>query len=183
MAKSAKKKTRGKTAAERKKESAKRSKGGSKAAPKASGTRSLRYAPETVWGDLPELFRERAEDGWPRWPSLFDPGSRLRAPAIDIIDHEKELVVRAEVPGVDKNDLEVSVADRMLTIKATSRSEKEEKGDDYYRQEIRSGAFSRSVLLPTDVDVSKADGRFDAGVLELHLPKVRISERRTIPLK
>jgi len=181
MAKSAKKKSAGKAPSSPKQRLEKRTKADAQAAGKAAD-QVLRLGPEVVWGDLQELFGESSQRGWSRWPGLPDFAALVRAPAIDIIDHDRELVVRAEVPGVQKDDLEVAIAERVLTIKGASRSENEHAGDDYYRREIRSGIFSRSVLLPSDVDASKAEARFNAGVLELRLPKLRVSKRRTIPV-
>jgi len=119
---------------------------------------------------------------WPRWgdwSGMLDKS----APSVDVVDRAKEVVVRAEVPGIDKEDLDVSIADRTLTIKGSSRHEEKEEGEDYFRQEIRSGAFSRSVLLPAEVNAGKAKATFKDGVLELHLPKVHASKRQQIALK
>ena len=96
------------------------------------------------------------------------------------MDRAKEVVVRAEVPGVDKKDLDVSIADRTLTIRGSSRQEETKEEDDFFRREIRSGMFSRSVLLPADVNASKAKAKFKGGVVELRLPKVRASKRHQI---
>jgi HSP20 family protein len=102
------------------------------------------------------------------------------APSVDIVDRKKEVVVRAEVPGINSDDLDVSIVDRTLTIKGSSRQEEKKEEDDYFRHEIRSGTFSRSILLPTDVNASKAKASFKDGVVELHLPKVRASKRHKI---
>ena len=118
---------------------------------------------------------------WPRWeefPGLLE----HKVPSLDIVDRKKDVVVRAEIPGIDKENLDVSIVDRKLTIKGSSRKEEKEEGDDYFRQEIRSGAFSRSVLLPADVNAAKAKATFKDGVLELNLPKVRASKRHSISL-
>ena len=82
----------------------------------------------------------------PQWPEL-------RAPKVDVIDREKEVLVRAEIPGVKREDLDVSVSDSTVTIKGhTAREQREEKGD-YHRCEIASGSFSRTVTLPVEVSV------------------------------
>lgn len=116
---------------------------------------------------------------WPRlpeMPSLFE----HRVPSVDVVEKEKEIVVRAEVPGVDRDDLEVSVADRTLTIRGETRHEEEHDEGDLHRREIRTGAFSRVVTLPADVDPGKARARYRDGVVTLKLPKVRSSRRKTI---
>lgn len=139
------------------------------------------------WGDIERLFDDFLERrlGHPfrlEWPTLRGRLSAFeqRVPTVDIVDRNKEVVVRAEVPGIDKEDITVSIDDRMLTIKGSSRHEEKKEEEDYYRHEIRSGTFSRSVLLPTDVDVSKAKATFKNGVVELHLPKVRASKPQQI---
>lgn len=116
---------------------------------------------------------------WPRWGELAAPFEG-RMPKVDVIDRDEEVVVRAEVPGVEKEDLDVSVSDNAVTIKGqTKREEKEEKGD-YYRCEISRGAFTRTVMLPGAVDADKAKAQFKDGVLELTLPKVEEAKRRTV---
>jgi HSP20 family protein len=118
---------------------------------------------------------------WPRWGELSSLLER-QVPSLDIVDGEKEIVVRAELPGVDKKDLDVSIVERTLTIKGSTRSEKKEEKENFFRQEIKSGSFSRSVLLPADVNASKAEATFKGGVLELHLPKLRAVKAQKVPL-
>ena len=104
----------------------------------------------------------------------------MKVPKIDVINRDKEIVVKAELPGVAKEDIDVSMTDNTVTIKgSTSHEEKEEKGD-YYRCEISRGSFSRTVALPGDVDADKAKASFNDGILELTLPKVERSHRKTI---
>jgi HSP20 family protein len=106
----------------------------------------------------------------------------LRAPAVDVVERDEEVVVRAEVPGVEKKDVDVSITASSVTIKGeTRREEKEEKGE-YYRCEISRGAFSRTVSLPASVDPDKAKASFKDGILEITLPKVEKAKRRTLKL-
>jgi HSP20 family protein len=103
-----------------------------------------------------------------------------KMPAVDVSDLDDEVVVRAELPGVEKKDVDVSMSDNTVTIKgSTKREEKEEKGD-YYRCETTCGAFTRTVALPAEVDGSKAKAKFKDGLLELTLPKMEKSKRRSI---
>ena len=118
---------------------------------------------------------------WPRWGELSSLVER-QVPSVDIVDGEKEIVVRAQVPGVEKKDLDVSIVERTLTIKGSTRTEEKEEKENYFRQEIKSGSFSRSVLLPADVNASKATATFKAGVLELHLPKTRSVKPQKVSL-
>lgn len=118
----------------------------------------------------------------PPWDEFAEaPEGRL--PGVDVIDRGEKIVVRAEVPGVDKETLDVSVSDNVLTIKGSvSRDEKEETAD-YYRREIARGAFSRRVTLPASVDASKADAALKDGVLEVTLPKAEGSTRHSIKVQ
>jgi len=115
----------------------------------------------------------------PSWGELAAPFEG-KMPRVDIVDHDDELVVKAELPGVDKKDLDISVTENSVTIKgSTSHEEKEEKGD-YYRCEISSGAYSRTLTLPSEVEADKAKAKFKDGVLELTLPKLKKAKRHTI---
>jgi HSP20 family protein len=115
---------------------------------------------------------------WPELPAAFEG----RMPRVDVIDREAEIVVRAEVPGVDKKDLDVSVTENAVTIQGSTRHEEKEERENYYRREITRGAFSRTVALPGDVDSSKAKASFKEGVLELTIPKVEKAKRRSVTI-
>lgn len=116
---------------------------------------------------------------WSDWAETME----ARMPNIDVIDRDNEVVVRAEVPGVDKKDLDVSLSDNVLTLKGrTQREEKEEKGD-YHRCEISRTAFARSVTLPAAVDASKVSAALKDGVLEITLPKLEGAKRRSIAVQ
>ena len=88
----------------------------------------------------------------------------------------------AEVPGVEKDDLDVSVSDNSVTIKGETKREEKEENADYYRCEISRGSFARTVLLPSDVDTGKTKAKFKDGILELTLPKIKKTKRRTIKI-
>ena len=104
----------------------------------------------------------------------------LRMPHVDVIDRDTEVVVRAEMPGIDKKDLDISLSDNLLTIKGHTHTEKKEEKGDYHRHEISSSSFARSVTLPAAVDASKANAALKDGVLEINLPKPESSKRRNI---
>ena len=119
---------------------------------------------------------------WPSWGELAAP-LEAKLPRVDVIDRDNEIVVRAEVPGVDKDNLDVTLSDNTVTIKgSTSHEEKEEKGD-YYRCEISRGSFARTVTLPADVDGAKAKASFKDGMLEVTMPKVTPAQRHTIKVE
>jgi len=92
------------------------------------------------------------------------------------------VVVRAEMPGYKKEDIDISVSNSTLTIKGETKSEEKEEKGDYYRCEISRGAFSRMIPLPAEVDDAKAKASMKDGVLELTLPKLEKSRRHAIAI-
>ena len=120
-----------------------------------------------------------------RFPSLWK-GKAFSmeglTPKVDIVDRDDQVVIRAELPGVEKDDLQLSVTENTVTLKGeTKKEEKEEKGN-YYRSEINRGSFLRTFSLPCEVDGSKAKADFKNGVLELSLPKVAKSKRHSVKI-
>ncbi len=116
---------------------------------------------------------------WPEWSELTAPFEG-RTPKVNIVERDEDILVKAELPGVDKKDLDISVTDNTLTIKATTHEETEKEEGEYYRQEIVTGSFARSILLPAEVDGDKAKASFRDGLLELTIPKVKKARRRKI---
>ncbi|MGX2039005.1 Hsp20/alpha crystallin family protein [Methylocaldum sp. MU1018] len=117
--------------------------------------------------------------GWPEREPLF--GGRV--PRVDVIDREQELAVRAELPGVVKENLDVSLQDNSLTIRATAQHEEKEEKGQYYRRELSRGEFQRTVRLPCRVEGDKTKASFKDGVLELTIPKVAGSARQKIKVE
>ena len=93
------------------------------------------------------------------------------SPRVDVAETDSEIVVSAELPGLDDEDIEVSLARGLLTISGEKKQEKEKKDRDYYRVERSYGSFQRSVALPSEVDANKVDAVFRKGVLTVTLPK------------
>lgn len=117
--------------------------------------------------------------GWPDLEQAF--GGKM--PRVDVIDRDTEVVVRAELPGVTKEDLEVSLSDNLLTISARTRHEETEEQGHYHRREISSGEFQRSVRLPAEVEGDKTKATFKDGVLELVAPKMATAVRHAIKVE
>lgn len=142
----------------------------------------------STFDEMDRLFDSFMRHGWMRpwrfeWPSFPDMAAlESKMPKVDVVDRENEIVVRAEVPGVEKKDLDVSVGDNTVTIKGSTRHEEKEEKGDYYRHEISSGSFSRTVALPAEVDGSRAKANFQDGMLELTLPKMEKSRRHSVKL-
>lgn len=160
-------------------------------------TEMLKASPVSSLGAFDEMdklfdrwFENLLPGGWLRarrseFPSFGSLSTSLetRLPNIDIVDRDDEVMVRAEIPGIDKNDLDVSVSDNMVTIKGQSKQEKKEEKGDYYRCEISRGAFSRVVSLPHFVDGKGAKAKFKDGVLELTLPKTEKTKRHSVKVE
>jgi len=121
------------------------------------------------WGDdLDDLL-----EGFLRTPgSNIVEGGKSMLPAVDVVEHDNEYVVRANLPGVRREDIDVSIQDNVLTINAESKSETEEKkAGRVIRQERHYGKFVRSMSLGAQVDESRVKASYNNGVLELILPK------------
>lgn len=105
------------------------------------------------------------------------------APLVDVIEDEKEYLVKAELPEVKKDDVKITVQDEVLTVSGERTQEKEEKGKKFHRIERAYGSFSRSFTLPEDADASKIAADFKNGVLTVHLPKSERAKPKSIEVK
>jgi len=106
-----------------------------------------------------------------------------KSPSVDVIDREDELLVKAELPGVDKKDINISIANNVLTLEASMAKEEKEEKNEYYRQEICRGSFRRTIPLPAAVKEDEARATFKNGILELTLPKMEKTKRSTIKVE
>ena len=146
------------------------------------------------WNPRRNLFRSRQREfgGLPRLDDVFDQlmpafsaagESRMVSPDIDVIDRKDELVVRADLPGLEEKNVQVEIRDGELTIRGERTEEREEKTEDYYRAERWEGSFYRSLELPPSVDTERAEAKFKNGVLEIHLPKTKETKGKKIEIK
>jgi len=115
-------------------------------------------------------------------PSLLE-GLLSRVLPLDLYQTPDEVVVKATLPGVQPEDVEVSVVGNVLTIRGEAKAERQAEGATYYLRERRFGTFSRSVVLPAEVDVDRAEAVFENGVLTLTLPKSEQAKPKTITIK
>lgn len=144
----------------------------------------------SAFDELERVFGHLAPRGWmrpfswdlPGWSEMMS-GLEARIPRVDVVDQDDTLLVKAELPGISKDDIEITLSDNLLTISTRTKKEttREEKGQ-YQRREIYSGSYSRSISLPVDVDGDKAKAQFRDGILELRLPKVAQARRRSITI-
>jgi HSP20 family protein len=99
-------------------------------------------------------------------------GARRRwIPAMDLVETEDHLVLRADLPGLSEDDVAIEVKDNVLTVSGERRAEHEEKSEGFYRVERAFGGFSRSLTLPRGIDAAAIKASFDRGVLEVKVPK------------
>ncbi len=113
--------------------------------------------------------------GW-KWPRDID----LERFRLDVIDRDKEFLVRGELPGVEKDDVEVTISGHRLMIEAERKFEEVDEKEEFYRHELGYGKFMRTIALPEEVDVEKIHAELKDGILEVTLPKIRAAERHTV---
>jgi HSP20 family protein len=131
------------------------------------------------------------EDMWRRpFPSLFGRDrwlpirpSSIRMPSLDVYEEKDSVVVKAELPGMKKEDVEVNLAGEILTIKGEKKEDKEVKEDNYYRRERSYGSFLRSVGLPCEVKSDEIKASFKDGVLEIRMPKTEASKTKSVSVR
>ena len=137
---------------------------------------------------LTRSMEEFFEDFPPRrWMETFGPFASWpmdpefeRAFRLDLVDHDEELVVRAELPGVEKDDVKVTIAGDRLMIEAEREFEEEVEREDFYRHELGYGKLMRTVALPVEVDPEKIHAELKEGILKVTLPKIRVAKRHTV---
>jgi HSP20 family protein len=147
----------------------------------------------TVWKPFRELtpFRdfERMRREMDRlWDSFFETGPRAGEagewiPSLDMAETKNELIIKAEVPGIDPKDIDISLSDGLLTIKGEKKQEREEKEEDYHLTERTFGTFARAIQLPTEVQSDKIEATYKDGVLRITLPKSEEAKRKQIKIK
>ena len=121
-----------------------------------------------------DLFYPRSESG--------EMTARGWQPAVDIYDNEEGIVIKAELPGIDRKDIVVDVKGRVLTLKGERRSESETTGENWYRQERCHGKFERAFTLPGEVDRDKIQADFKDGVLKIDVPKPEAQKPKQITI-
>jgi HSP20 family protein len=105
------------------------------------------------------------------------------APLVDITEDEKEYLIKAELPGVTRSDLKITVENGVLHLSGSRHFEKEEKGRRYHRVERAYGSFARSFTLPDDADATKVNAEFKDGILSVHVAKAENAKPKQIEVK
>ena len=139
----------------------------------------------TPWGPF-EFDRIRKEMDR-LWDSFLEGRPMRRAgewlPSIDVSETKSDLVIKAELPGMDSKDIDISLSNGFLTIKGEKNQEKEEKDENYHLIERSYGSFTRSVRLPREVQSDKITASFKNGVLRVTLPKSEEAKKKEIKIK
>jgi HSP20 family protein len=110
-------------------------------------------------------------------------GMTAFAPPVDIVDRGTEIVVRADLPGMEQKDIQIELQDGVLTIRGERKESREQEGDNYRWSERWDGTFLRAITLPTGVDAAKIQAQFKNGVLEVKMPKKQESTPKKIEVK
>jgi HSP20 family protein len=132
---------------------------------------------ERMFADFP-FFR------WPRFrdlePFRFARELRLETPALDMYEEKDAVVVKAEMPGISKDDIEITLRGSTLSVKGEKKREEEVRDKDYYRCEREYGSFLRTVELPAEVKADAVKATFKDGVLEVRLPKTEEAKKKEV---
>jgi HSP20 family protein len=121
---------------------------------------------DSLQSDMNRLF-----DGFFQGRPANGASNQRWIPPMDLVETEDHLVLRADLPGMNEDDLEIEIKDGVLTVSGERRSEHESKSEGYYRVERAFGRFSRALSLPDGIDADKVAASFDRGVLEVKMPK------------
>lgn len=134
-------------------------------------TRGLMHLSPNSWRDIEKFFEAGPWDG-------ID-----FTPAIDVYQDKDNVVVETPLPGVDSEKIEISIENDVLTISGSTESKKEIRREDYYRKEVMTGSFSRSVILPMSVKADEAEAHSEKGILKIVIPKAEEAKPKKIAVK
>jgi len=144
----------------------------------------VKYDP---WKDVISLRDEidrLFEDFFPiRSSERRDLFSDVLSPAIDIYETKDDVVIKAEIPGINKEDIKINIVDNSLIIEGEKKQEKEVKDENYYRVERRYGTFRRVIDIPVPVKTEEVEATYKDGVLEVRLPKKEEAKPKEIEVK
>lgn len=146
-------------------------------------TSITRWEPYRELATMRQLLDRFFEDDFSRFPSLWERRPEMMSLALDVAEKDDAFIIKASVPGVLAEDVEITLTDNVLTIKGEMKEDKEINEQSYHLRERRSGSFMRSVTLPTAVDADKIEAVNENGVLTLTLPKAEAVKPKKIEVK
>lgn len=142
-----------------------------------------RWNPADLWSSrIHRIFDHAFNDFLSPLASSEEVGERAWIPAVDVLESEETLTVTAELPGMRKEDVDITLEDGVLKISGERRFEKDDKRENYRRIERAYGRFSRAFTLPRNVDRSRVEAQFDNGLLRIVLPKSEDARARKIDI-
>ena len=115
-------------------------------------------------------------------PSSYIFGEGKWDPTLDISEGRKDITVKAEIPGIETKDFDISIDGRLLTIKGEKKQEQKEEEETYYRVERSYGYFNRTIQLPAEVNPNKVDATYKRGILKIRLRKSKENESKRIKI-
>lgn len=142
------------------------------------------YMTPEPWEDMDRMMARLFGHSWLRpmeWP-LRAALEGAEAPRVDVIDREDEIVVRAEMPGVAKGDVDISLGEGTITLRGTIKEYDEKEGDNYFYRERAQEEFVRTLNLPAAVDGTKAKATYEDGLIHIVLPKLQTAKRQKITI-
>ena len=143
----------------------------------------IRWDPFREMSTLRERMNKLFEDTFTGRGEDKELVSSAWAPAVDIYENENEIVLTAEIPGINEKDVEIKIEDNTLTLKGERKFEKETKEENYHRIERSYGSFYRAFTLPHSVDPDKIEAVHENGVLKITMPKRQELKPKTVLIK
>ncbi|NOQ46822.1 MAG: Hsp20 family protein [Desulfobulbaceae bacterium] len=153
---------------------------------KAALVKSEEMQPVSPFEEMERYFDDFLRGPWSLFPRLMKPsmlsGMGEMSPSVDIFEEGGEVVVKAEIPGMKKEDIDVTITENSLTIAGEKKQEEKVEKKDYHRIERSYGSFSRCFRLPENVDGTKAKASFKEGLLEVRMPMTKEKKQKKIDI-
>lgn len=143
----------------------------------------IKYEPNCARGQFPATLGSVFNDFFPGVFSHWDVPSLTFRPAVDVVEEDDRVILKADMPGMDKGDVKVVVQDGRLSIEGSRKESHDEKSQGFTRSERFVGNFSRSFNLPTWADASKISANYKNGVLEVLIPKTEKARPKEIEIQ
>jgi HSP20 family protein len=143
------------------------------------------------FGRFEEMMNRMFENFWGRpRRQLLSSGERgemlpaeYRQPSIDVVETDREVIARAEMPGLDKENIKINLTEDRLEISAETKKEEEKREKGYVYREMRSGSYYRAIALPSPVDPNNAQASYKNGILEIKMPKTEVKEKKEVKVE
>ncbi len=138
----------------------------------------------TLW-DVDKLFDDmfRRPFSFGAFPRLRFPETAEFSPSVDIYEEKNDVVLKAELPGLKKEDIEVKLTGDTITVSGEKKKEEKVEKKDYYRWECSHGSFTRTFTLPADIQLDKIKSTFKDGILEVRMPKTEAAKTKEVKVK